>query len=202
MKPTLYAGMKQGMITLISRAPNKNKTPYWTIQCECGVIKNITASAIHQGQTRCSNKKHPSRLDHGGYGTPEYKSYRQMIRRCQDHKSNRFYNYGAKGITVCDRWKESFQNFLSDMGPRPENFTLDRIDPLKNYCPENCRWASHKTQQNNRTNNVYLTANGETKTMSQWADDLGIDKRALFLRIKRGWSENDAINRPFRTRAK
>lgn len=202
MKRKLHEGMKQGLITLISRAENRGKAPYWVIQCNCGTIKEIAASSILGGQTRCSNQKHPSRIIDGRCKTPEYNIYYKMIDRCKNPNNNRFHRYGGIGITVCERWLESFENFLSDMGPRPKKYSLDRIDTLIGYSPENCRWASQETQQNNRTNNHFITANGETKTLSQWAQFLGVDHRALFLRIKRGWSADEAINRPFRLRAK
>lgn len=80
---------------------------------------------------------------------PMYAGWQQMILRCHDPKNSIYPRYGAVGIRVCDRWRDNFQNFLADMGDRPEGMTLDRIDPTGNYEPSNCRWADAKTQRNN-----------------------------------------------------
>lgn len=82
---------------------------------------------------------------------PMYGGWQQMILRCHDPKNSIYPRYGARGITVCQRWRDDFQNFLADMGERPEGMTLDRIDPRGGYAPENCRWADSKTQRANIT---------------------------------------------------
>lgn len=82
--------------------------------------------------------------------TPTYTSWNCMKQRCRDANHSSYQYYGALGVTVCDRWLESFDNFVADMGERPEGMTLDRIDPEGNYEPSNCRWADHETQANNK----------------------------------------------------
>jgi hypothetical protein len=82
--------------------------------------------------------------------------------------------YVDRGITVCPRWQESFENFLADMGERPEGMTLDRIDNDKGYSPENCRWATKQQQVRNTRSNVRITYEGRTQTMTEWAEELGI----------------------------
>lgn len=87
---------------------------------------------------------------HGYYNTPVYNAWRNMKQRCFDANVPDFKNYGARGITVCERWRVSFEAFLADMGDRPDGMTLDRIDVNGNYEPGNCRWATQATQVRNR----------------------------------------------------
>ena len=120
-----------------------------------------------------------------------------MIRRCTDKKSNRYYVYGAKGIKVCERWM-TLNNFLEDMLPTyKKGLTIDRIDNNKGYEPSNCRWATMKEQQNNRTNNRWFEFRGMKKTMAQWAEYMGINKTTLDMRINTyNWDIIDALTRP------
>lgn len=103
--------------------------------------------------------------------------------RCYYPKNNSFPRYGGRGITVCDRWKNSFENFLSDMGIKPKGTSLDRIDSTKGYLPENCRWATFKQQANNTKANVRLTHNGKTLTLTEWAEEIKINPKTLWTRL-------------------
>ena len=117
-----------------------------------------------------------------------------MINRCTRPSDESYRFYGAKGITVYDPWLKDFQTFLADMGEPPsEVHTIERKDSKGNYTPENCVWATMKEQQNNRSNNVHLTYNGETLTLSQWADRIGINRKTLQFRLRRGWSIERAL---------
>ena len=114
------------------------------------------------------------------------------------HKS--YPHYGGKGITVCERWRDSFENFLSDMGLRPDGCSLDRIDNGGNYEPDNCRWATAIEQQRNKDNNHHLTAFGETKPLVAWPEDSRCEANltALVKRIQAGWPEEQAITQPMK----
>lgn len=117
---------------------------------------------------RCGAKARP-----GAYLRETYKS---MIARCYRLNCKGYSNYGGRGIRVCDRWLESFEHFYADMGDRPNGFTLERVDVNGNYEPTNCRWADWFDQHNNRRNNVRLTYQGESLTISQWTRRLGLSR--------------------------
>lgn len=138
-----------------------------------------------------------------GNQTPEYNSWLSMRTRCRNPKARQWPWYGARGISVCDRWLNSFEAFLSDMGVRPTpKHTLDRIDGSGNYTPENCRWADKKEQARNRSSSLIFTANGESKTAAEWSEITGINVKALYARKQMGWSDNDIVNRPVAIQAK
>lgn len=132
---------------------------------------------------------------HGLSHTREYNIWAGIKSRCYDKNSNMYYLYGAKGIKMCDSWVNSFENFLKDMGLAPtDKHTMDRFpNKIGSYEKDNCRWATQKEQQNNRTDNVNITLDGVTKTMSQWGELVGIHVRTIHARIKYGWSLEDSI---------
>ena len=119
-----------------------------------------------------------------------------MIRRCENPKAKNFPRYGGRGITVCERWRTSFEAFLSDMGSRPEGKTLDRIDNEGNYEPSNCRWATASEQQRNMRSNQWVEFNGERMIVTDWARRLGISHGTLRHRLARGWSVELAFTTP------
>lgn len=118
-----------------------------------------------------------------------------MMARCYNQNNIAFPRYGGSGITVCERW-HTFQFFLDDMGERPDNHTIDRIDNSLGYFPENCQWSSNKEQARNKTNNRLITANGETRCLQEWAEITGIHPMSLLHRLNNGWSSEDAVNLP------
>ena len=136
------------------------RSTYWECKCKCGKILNVATKHLRSGNIKscgCHRYKAPiirigRPKDHGHRSegmSPTYKSWNHMMQRCSNPKNSKYYMYGGKGITVCDEWKD-FNNFLRDMGERPENTTIDRIDSTKGYYPENCRWADVDTQSKNR----------------------------------------------------
>ena len=120
-----------------------------------------------------------------GWKRPEYMCWSSMKQRCQNPKATVYKFYGARGITVCERWM-LFDDFLADMGPRPAGTTLDRIDSNGNYEPGNCRWANHIEQHNNTRRNRTITIGGRTQTIAQWAREAGLKRNTLRYRLEIG----------------
>ena len=183
-------GMKFEKLTPIGFAGVKNRKTFWYCKCDCGNVKIVMSSALKVGSIRscgCLNKGVARRVIHGycpKYNeTKVYRCWSSMLGRCRNQNQKKYPDYGARGITICERWLESFQNFLDDMGEPPIGLTLDRIDVNGNYCPENCRWATRKEQANNRRSNHSLTYNGKTQNISQWAKEIGIRDATLRARI-------------------
>ncbi len=141
---------------------------------------------------------------HGKSRTSEYKIYQGILARCYNENDNSYYNYGKRGIKVCDRWLESFENFYEDMGDKPgPNYSIDRINSNGDYCKENCKWSTDKEQGNNRKTNKFLEYNGERLTYSQWEDKLGFRKGTIKSRItKWKWSIERTLTTPVAYRSK
>jgi hypothetical protein len=118
-----------------------------------------------------------------------------MRQRCSNPRSDSYANYGGRGIVVCDRWLESFENFLSDMGSRPDDTTLDRIDSNGNYEPGNCRWATRSVQSTNRRNTPRIEFRGRALGLKEWARELGFHHSTLRERIEK-WGVDRALSSP------
>ena len=134
---------------------------------------------------------------HGMSKTPEYCTWEHMKQRCFNPNCKRYPDYGGKGITVCDRWKNSFQNFLADMELKPSpKHSIDRIDNNADYSPENCRWSTRVEQQNNTRYNRLITIGNDTRTIAQWTKEMGFERTVIHSRLKDGWSDYDAVMTP------
>lgn len=161
-------GEKYGRLIVISFdkkiIKNKNYRYYWICKCDCGKEKSVCSSNLlnkHTLSCGCFKKEqiikanviHGKMLDSRKH-INEFNSWKNMVSRCTNLNNNRYYMYGAKGITICDEWLKDFHNFLKDMGIKPDKtYSIDRIDGAKGYYKDNCRWATSKEQANNRINN-------------------------------------------------
>lgn len=116
-----------------------------------------------------------------------FQTWADMKQRCYNKNSSQYKNYGARGIKVCDRWINSFENFLLDMGVKEDGMSIDRIDVNGNYEPSNCRWANKYEQQRNRRNNRVLTFNGISMTAREWSKELGIHEATISTRVLSGY---------------
>jgi len=141
-------------------------------------------------------------ISHGMSETPEHIAWLNMKSRCFNPNNKQYSDYGGRGITICDRWLNSSQNFLADMGTKPSpKHSLDRIDNNADYSPKNCRWATKAEQVNNKRNNKPLiTIGNETWTIVQWANKMGYGKTVIQGRLKMGWSDYKAVMTPVKQR--
>lgn len=201
-------GRRFGRLIVIERAPHKTgKKPFWLCRCDCGNEKVIMGRSLIAGVSKscgCYQRKLLSErsLIHGhavhGNISSEYKSWRSMLERCYNPKHENYHNYGGRGIKVCDRWLNSFENFYADMGEKPsKKHTIDRF-PNHNgdYESENCRWATPKEQANNKKNNVPIEINGVIKNVCEWIKVLGLSSTTVYERIKRGIPHKEALLMP------
>ena len=129
--------------------------------------------------------------------SPEYIAWEHIKTRCYNKNVKDYKNYGDRGITVCERWLNSFPNFLEDMGLRPsDKHSIDRIDNNGNYTPENCKWSTKKEQCNNKRNNHILEFAGEKLNITQWSEKTGLSKSVIQNRIKLGWEVEKILTTP------
>lgn len=167
-------------------------------KCECGNIKIINFNNIKRGLVKscgCITK-----TANGMSKTRIYQIYRHLINRCYRQKDISYKNYGNKGITVCEEWRNDFMSFYnwSMAHDYADDLTIDRIDVNGNYEPSNCRWVNMTVQQNNRTNNRVLEYKGQKKTITEWAKYCGLSYRNLYYRLKNGYTIEEAIEKPKR----
>jgi hypothetical protein len=192
-KPVLITGTEFSKI--VQRHTRKSSTIRWAkFKCLCGVEFESSISSVKSGHTTScgcmSSRNGWQSRTHGKSGCRVYKIWAGMIKRCQEDE-----RYVRRGIVVCQRWRK-FEDFYADMGEPPTaKHSLDRHpDNDGNYEPGNVRWATPLEQANNMRTNRKITANGETKNLSQWARELNLDKRVLSLRLKRGWTDQQTID--------
>jgi len=164
----------------------------------CGEKRLVAKCKLNQQCTNCYHKSHKK---HGMATTKIYRIWMSMLRRCNNRKCQSYKDYGQRGIQVCKSWLE-FENFYRDVGDKPKNKSLDRIDNNGNYCPENIRWATQKIQANNTRRNVHISAFGKTKNITQWAEEFGLTHKVISKRLKLGWPIEKSLTEPVNKRRK
>lgn len=208
-------GKRFGRYTVIERADSvsyfdgkrtRTRTA-WKCVCDCGNVKTVLANSLvggHVVSCGCykSDLKRAQLTTHGGTvgGKPTrlYKVWDGMKARCYNPRKTYYPIYGGRGITVCDEWRYSFEAFRkwAYANGYDETMTIDRIDNNGSYCPENCRWATTSEQNNNKSTNRFLTYNGETKTIMQWANETGFTFHTIFARLAKGMTVEEALLTP------
>lgn len=173
-------------------------------KCECmscGEVKNIRVYDLLKGKTTMCRGCATSLASSSGRNTNTdltYNTYIHMLQRCYNPDNKDYVNYGGRGIQVCELWKDSYDAFLLQMGPKPKGYTIERINHNGNYEPSNCKWIPRSDQPLNKRDNVTVTAFGDTKLVSQWSRDprCVVPKTTLYRRIKDGWDPERAITEP------
>lgn len=209
MKTIPMIGKRFGRLTVVSEAAAtrnaKGKTPRrWNCSCDCGGTTTVSGHDLRSGHTsscKCLHKESLRRrlMTHGKSSSQEYKIWSSMLTRCFNKNCKSYKRYGGIGITVCERWKNSFTDFLNDIGTRPSpGHSLDRIDNAKGYEPGNVRWATADVQIRNTKRTKLFLYKGKTLCVSDWADLYGIPRATLISRVAAGWTINRAIETPIR----
>lgn len=178
----------------------KNNNSYWKCICQCGNEVIVKGAMLKYGHTkscgclRWDNHKQVM-VKHGQCESAEYNAWCKMKERCYNKNIKMYKHYGGRGIVVCDRWLNSFENFLSDMGLRPSpQHSLDRFPNINGiYEPENCRWATKTEQSRNTRKTTFVTYLGETKSITEWCERLNISPSIVRSRISSGWRVDTAL---------
>lgn len=177
-----------GSLKVVDEYKHKESGPVkWVCKCTCGKTSVVTTSNLRSGHTTsCGCHRAEVATKHGLHKTYTYSSWEKMIQRCCNKMNINYKNYGGKGITVCEKWKNSFADFLADMGERPKGTSIDRIDNSKDYYKENCRWATESEQKRNTSRNVWYVYNGKRYCQTDIAKELGINACTFKHRFDRG----------------
>ena len=205
-------GKRFGKLTVIKKH-NQDKWGGWNwlCRCDCGNETVVSGGHLRGMKTKscgCSRKESKN-FSHKMTGSRIYSIWQAMKSRCYYDKNKRFKYYGGRGIKVCDEWKNSFISFYEwsmkngyDENAERGQCTIDRIDVNGNYEPNNCRWATIKQQANNTRRNHFIEYNGKTQTVSQWANELGVEPDSIFNRLQKGFTEEEALTLKFNERRK
>lgn len=210
-KHTEMIAQKFGRWTVLELTKVGTSGAYFLCRCSCGVERSVSGYNLRHGFSRscgCLAREEASlrvrenpilgacNKTHGMKRTPEYAAWRGMKARCYNPNSDNYPYYGGRGITVCQQWRNNFEEFYRDLGPRPEGYSLERKDVNGDYTTDNVVWADSSTQCNNRTVSRRITYGERTLTLAQWARETCISRSTISNRIKYGWSVADALTIP------
>lgn len=195
-------GKQFGRLSVLGRVPTSSGYSYYACVCECGSSTVARGANLSTGNTascgclRADSLSARSR-SHGMSKTTTYKSWCHMKERCLNEGNQDYKDYGGRGIKVCERWLNSFECFLADMGEKPDGkYSIDRLKTDGDYCPENCRWSTNEQQARNRRNNHPVEFNGRTQLLVEWSQETGVRQETIRYRLKHGWSVAEALYTP------
>ena len=194
-------GLKVGRLTVLERAENNERgQARWLCKCECGNMATVDSYYLRTGHTKSCGciRRESKNKTHGKSHTKLYNVWSTMKRRCYSPGNTKYKNYGARGIQICDEWRNDFVAFYEwaiNSGYK-EGLTIDRVDVDEGYRPGNCKWATLLEQAQNKTNSTPITFRGKTMSVSMWARETGIKRETIKQRIANGWSIKDALTRP------
>lgn len=186
----------------IGRTTGTRKYILWLCQCDCGNTHKVTANNLRSGSTAScgcwlSDRVTAQNKTHGMWNEPIYKIWTGIKDRCTNSAGSHYTRYGARGITICNEWQDSFESFYSHVSQLPhfgeKGYSIDRIDNDGDYEPGNVRWATGTTQSRNRRTNRLITFDGVSRTVAEWAETLDIGGDTLRYRLGAGWSVRDAL---------
>lgn len=198
--PTLRPGDRFGRLVVREKARwNKQaRKTYWLLACDCGAEVLAFASQLKRGRKKSCGclLKDLSRPRPKGMRHRLRRSWEAMMARCYNPKNHNYPEYGARGITVCDRWRTSFEAFWEDLGDRPPATSLGRKDGTRGYEPDNCTWESEAEQHDNRATTIWVTVAGYPESLRAACARLGVSRSLVHSRLKNGWSEALAFSKP------
>lgn len=189
-------------LTVVAYSHSDKQNYFWICSCKCGNKTTVRTRCLRAGMTKsCGCIQQAGVTKHGMSTRSEASIWRNMKYRCNNSNASNYYMYGGKGIKVCERWQNSFQNFYADMGdkPTPEH-SIDRVDSKGDYTPDNCRWATKKEQARNRKTSRPITYKGVTKTVIEFCEEYGFKHHQLLHRLNIGWSVEKSLLTPIRER--
>lgn len=195
------AGKQFERLTVLEFSCVKFGAAHWRCACSCGKVTIVTGGNLKTGHTKscgcledeARDRRHAEMVKHGGSKRVEHRIWSHMRGRCNNPTDAAYENYGGRGIKVCARW-DLFENFLADMGPRPEGTSIDRIDNDGDYCPENCRWATSKQQGRNKRTTVKVEWKGERLALGDFCEMMGLEYNRVYHRMVRGYTIEQAIS--------
>lgn len=208
-------GQKFGRLTVVRKSGrSKSGHVMWECCCDCGAKRYVPGAYLRNGHTKScgcyqadivresAKKMGTANKRHGMSHDRLHHIWTGMKQRCADNGVKDYQNYGGRGITVCQEWRDSFEAFRdwSLANGYRDDLTIDRINVNGGYEPENCRWITMEQQQRNRTNSRFLTFNGETHTLAEWAEITGIRWGTIKARLNSGWTTERTLTEPVHTK--